>query len=59
MASLVDKDETEEMGIISNCFNLNEFSLLSSKVESAMQEKVKSLDRDIQNTISATDENNE
>lgn len=59
MASLVDKEETEEIGKISNCFNLNEFSLLSSKIESAMQEKVKSLDRDIQNTISATDENNE
>ena len=59
MATLVDKDDGEDLGKISNTFNLNGFALLSNKVEYAMQEKVKSLDRDIQNTISAIDENNE
>ena len=59
MASLNDKEDGEDIGKISNTFNLNEFALLSSKMELAMQEKVKSLDRDIQNTISAIDENNE
>jgi hypothetical protein len=47
MGSLAGKDGGDEIGKISNTFNLNEFALLSSKMELAMQEKVKSLDRDI------------
>lgn len=60
LTTINEKEEgNDNLAKISNTFNLNEFAMLSSKMESAMQEKIKSLDRDIQNTISAIDENNE
>lgn len=60
LTTINEKDEgNQNLAKISNTFNMNEFAMLSSKMEKTMQEKITTLDRDIQNTISAIEENNE